>query len=229
MTDLYEIIKKIIRREFADIHTVLPAKVTKVNETTINCQPVINRVKDDESIDMPEFAEVPLMTLQGGGCYIQLPVAVGDYCLLLVSERCCDRWYKGQDNMPPLSGRMFDYSDCFAVVGINPENTAFEIPEEGEIIIKTKNGDYVKIKDGDIIDIYTKGKCNIKADGDVNIETAANLTIGDGTTPETPFGTKLLKWLNEHQHISGAPGAPTSPAVTPATDSEFSQKVKTFA
>lgn len=102
----------------ANIHTTTIAKVTKVNSKTINAKPVINRVVDGVSIELPEFAEVPIVHLHGGASSIRMPIAVGDYCLLIIAERCIDDWYFGKDNAEPREQRMHDYSDAIALVGI---------------------------------------------------------------------------------------------------------------
>ena len=102
----------------ADIHTTVIARVTKVNAKTINAKPVINRIVDGVSIELPEFADVPISRMYGGGSSIRMPIAVGDYCLLLIVERCIDDWYFGKDNAEPREHRMHDYSDAIALVGI---------------------------------------------------------------------------------------------------------------
>lgn len=102
----------------ANIHTTTIAKITKVNAKTINAKPVINRIVDGESVELPEFAEVPIIHLHGGGSSIRMPIAVGDYCLLFMAERCIDDWYFGKDNAEPREQRMHDYSDAIALVGL---------------------------------------------------------------------------------------------------------------
>ena len=132
-----------IDQAMANMHTATIAKVTGVNEKTINCQPVTSRVVNGESIPLPEFIDVPPLFMQGGGSYTAHPIAVGDYCLLIFTERCFDRWYNGQDFQPPLEMRMHDYSDGIALVGINPVTEAITIPDmiqqEGDT---NQDGDY---------------------------------------------------------------------------------------
>ena len=117
-----------IDNALANVHTATIAKVTAVGEKTISCRPVINRVVDGQSVELPEFIEVPPVFMQGGGSYTAYPIAIDDYCLLLFTERCFDRWYKGQDYQPPAELRMHDYSDGFALIGINPFASAITIP-----------------------------------------------------------------------------------------------------
>jgi len=146
----------------ADLHTATIAKVTKVNKKTINCQPVTSRIVNGKKIDLPEFIEVPVLVLQGGGSYTAYPIAIGDYCFLAFTERAFDRWYDGQDNQPPIEFRMHDYSDGIAFVGLNPFSTAINIPNLVE-----RKGDTHQIGD-------------MKIDGAINHNGTTNHT-GDMT------------------------------------------------
>lgn len=117
-----------IEQALANMHTCTIAKVTAVNETTIDCKPVFNRLVKGQDIELPVFSEVPPITLQGGSSYHAFPIAVGDYCLLFFTERCFDGWYNGQDDVLPLEYRMHDYSDGIAIVGLNNLAGAISIP-----------------------------------------------------------------------------------------------------
>ena len=118
-----------IKTALANMHTCTIAKITAVNTTTIDCKPVMNRLDSNgQEYELPVFAEVPIINLQGGGSYEAFPVAVGDYALLFFTERCYDGWYNGQDNVLPLEYRMHDYSDGFALVGVNPAVDLIPIP-----------------------------------------------------------------------------------------------------
>jgi hypothetical protein len=190
MENLETVVLQALDEALANIHTIVVAKVTKVNETTINVKPVINRLVDGVSVELPEFLEVPLVTLQGGNSYIHYPVTVGDYCLLLVSERCFDKWYQGKDfdTMDELS--MFDYSDSFAIVGINPLGKAIPIPTtttmQGGII---HNGKMVR-------------------NGDTTINGSLNVSI---KTTSSEVETTTLKALNiSTGGVSGKSGSFTT-------------------
>ena len=125
---LTDIIADAIGEALSNLHTATIAKVTAVQEKTISVQPVINRVVDGMSIQLPQFTKVPPLFMQGGGSYTAHPIAVGDYCLLILTERCFDRWYSGSDFQDPAEFRMHDYSDGIAIVGINPTAGALTIP-----------------------------------------------------------------------------------------------------
>ena len=118
------------------------ARVTKVNQKTINCKVVINKYVNNQEMEFPEFVEVPLVKLYGGNTSLRMPIAVGDYCYLFINERCFDSWHAGQDFVRPREFRYLDYSDAIALVGIRPDEQDYDIPTtatfQGDLI---HNGD----------------------------------------------------------------------------------------
>ena len=109
-----------IEDALSNLHTATIGKITKVNNGTVNAKVVINRVVNSESVELPEFIDIPVFNISGGGSSIVMPIKAGDYCLLVVSERNLDNWYVGKDNASPVESKMFDYSDCIAFVGVKP-------------------------------------------------------------------------------------------------------------
>ena len=184
---LTDIIADAIGEALSNLHTATIAKVTAVQEKTISVQPVINRVVDGKSITLPQFTKVPPLFMQGGGSYTAHPIAVGDYCLLVLTERCFDRWYSGSDFQDPAEFRMHDYSDGIAIVGINPIAGALTIPS---VIQQTgdtnQDGDYTR--QGSLVqigDMTITG--NLHVDG--NITCTGKLTAATATIGGIDFGT----------------------------------------
>ena len=114
----------------ARLHTATIGRVVAVGSKTIDVQPVINAQLDGESQKLPVFREVPPIFLGGGSAYTSYPIAVGDYALLIFTERCFDRWYSGEDEVLPSEFRMHDYSDGLALVGLRRASNAVTIPAE---------------------------------------------------------------------------------------------------
>lgn len=141
----------------ANTHTATIGRVVSVDSKTINVQPVINRVVNGESVELPVFQDVPPVFLGGGSSSMTYPIAEGDYALLIFTERCFDRWWNGQDNQAPLELRMHDYSDGFALVGLQPEAGALPIPADititGDLVHEgnvTINGS-LTVNGGDVV------------------------------------------------------------------------------
>lgn len=181
--DLQKALNLAIQEALRNVHTITLAKIETVRDKTIDVLPVISRVVNEKVIDLPLFVDVPPIFLQGGGSYTAYPLAKGDYCLLLVSERCFDDWYHGGDFKPPLEYRIHDYSDCFALVGINPLASAITIPS-----VTTHYGD--KHIDGNLTvngNIEVTGY--IHANDDIVAGNGA-VSLLQHTHTETPHGTE---------------------------------------
>jgi len=205
----------------ANVHTATIARVERVRATTIDVQPVINREVDGKSIKLPLFVKVPPVFLQGGGSYTAHPIATGDYCLLIFTERCFDRWYSGQDERRPAEWRMHDYSDGFAIVGINPLASAKTIPgvithigdtyQEGNyehIGNRVQEGNHTQT--GDFIltgDMHVDG--NISCTGTIS---AANFTGLDGSIMTASVDIEATGIsLNSHTHPGDSGGTTGEP------------------
>lgn len=202
MMDKKEILDSVnlaIFHALANLHTATIAKVENVRNKTIDVRPVINRVVNGESKRLPLCIKVPPIFLRGGGSYTAYPISPGDYCLLIIAERCFDRWYAGQDFQAPLEFRMHDYSDGLALVGLFNGNDAPSIPsvitqigdtyQEGEYVHagnRTQTGDFNLTGNMDI-------------DGDLNVTgtISCNRMVINGVE----FGT--------HIHDENDSGGPT--------------------
>ncbi|WP_373073889.1 Gp138 family membrane-puncturing spike protein [Sulfurimonas sp.] len=215
-----------IAEALRNTHTSLIAKVTKVNQKTINCIPVISRVVNDEKIDLPEFAEVPILNFLGGSSSIQMPISVGDYCILFVSERCFDGWYNGQDFEKPLEARIHDYSDSIAFVGLKNKDGELDIPTVITMLGDAyQKGDYVHEGDRDQTGDYTLTgdqtiNGNLQVNGNITCTgtiSAANFSgLGGGSlTSNVEIQSSIdVKSgsisLNDHTHTSNGIGNETS-------------------
>jgi len=198
--ELNEVLQDQVLEALAKTHTATVGRVVKVNATTIDVQPVINLVFNGEDLTPPVFAEVPPVFMQGGSSYTAHPIAVGDYALMIFAERSFDRWYAGSDGVRPPELRMHDYSDGFAIVGINPASKAIEIPTVIKQVGDTdQTGDYVHVGNRTQTGNFTLTG-NLVINGDLTVNgkiTASSASIGG-----IEFGT--------HKHTGVQSGGATS-------------------
>jgi len=150
--DVQDVAKFVFDQSIKNVHTNIIGRVEKVNGSTVDVMPSIRKIENGSEVSSPLFKDVPVITLQGGGSYDSYPIAVGDYCILYITEDCLDRWYEGEDDKPPIEDRHFDYSDSFALVGLNQKSNAIPIPSvatvEGE---RECTGDHTFTGGADII------------------------------------------------------------------------------
>lgn len=209
----HKAINDAINDALSNLHTAIIARVENVNASTVDAVPVINRIIDDESHQLPLFKDVPVITLQGGGTYLSMPVKTGDYCLLIINERCFDDWYHGADFNPPLEKRMHDYSDAFAIVGVNPLSTAIPLPISDNAVF---NGDLTLEGNltitGDLTvegDILADGKItatSAEIDGDVAV--SGKITADDVEVSGDVIAGGIS--LKSHTHIAPSGGGQTT-------------------
>ena len=199
-----------IRGSLVDTHTTLIAKITKINQKTIDCKPVISRLVNDKTVDLPVFIEVPIINFLGGSSSIQMPLAVGDYAVLFVVERCFDEWYSGNDFKPPLEARIHDYSDCIALVGLKNMQGELDIPtvitmlgdtyQEGDyehLGNRTQTGDYT-LTGNQIINGNLTVNGNIKCTGTISASNFTGLDGGSMTSSSDIISDGIS--LQSHRH-----------------------------
>ena len=178
-----------IRGSLVDTHTTLIAKITKINQKTIDCKPVISRLVNDKSVDLPVFIEVPIINFLGGSSSIQMPLAVGDYAVLFVVERCFDEWYSGNDFKPPLEARIHDYSDCIALVGLKNMQGELDIPT----VITMLGDGYIQGNyniEGNVTRIGNENITgNVVINGNLSVNGNITITGGDITIDGVSFKT----------------------------------------
>jgi hypothetical protein len=109
---------------FATLNCVQIGKIetVKASEQTVEIALQIRRLaEDDSSVAYPVLVDCPYFVLQGGGAYIDMPIAAGDYCLVLFNDRDIDNWWSTANVADPASTRKHSFSDAIALVGLNPK------------------------------------------------------------------------------------------------------------
>lgn len=165
MNFLRDLITQAIDFRLYDIHTHLPAVILSYdsNLKKVSVRPTIKKtLSDGTTAQMPIISNIPLISAFGSGQGLSLPVNVGDYCLLMFSERSLDRWltFGGEvDNPDP---RIFDLNDAIALAGLMPFNESSGIPNNDDVVLKNGNGT-ISIQPNGTVIINSNGTI-IKAD-----------------------------------------------------------------
>jgi len=108
------------------VKTAIPAVVTSYNmaEQTVNVlipyEEAYETAEGDETEPWGELHDVPVQFSSGGPVSSTFPIEKDDQVLLVFSCRSIDEWYgsNGKQVIEPLSIRMHDVSDAFAIPGI---------------------------------------------------------------------------------------------------------------
>jgi hypothetical protein len=133
-------------------------------------------------VQYPILQDVPAFVLFGGSAYIGMPIAEGDPCIVIFSDRDLDPWWtNGTGGAPPNSLRMHSMADGIALVGIRPAvNPVPGLPTDGNhISIGNASGTLRSIIDQQFAVI---AQLMSQIDGLMN--TLENWTNTDSTTPD---------------------------------------------
>lgn len=125
------------------LNCVKVGQVVKFYPTTrtADVQIQFQRVMKDGTVKpYPKLTNRPVFTLQGGGAALQFPVAAGDQCIVLFSDRNLDNWYLNGNQQPPVDGRLHDLSDGVVLVGLDAATSAFPAPSATEARLILKDG-----------------------------------------------------------------------------------------
>ena len=108
----------------ASIWTALPCTIDVVNlsAATVAATPTTQatisaRDGTTSVVTLPQLLDVPIVFPRGGGYTMTFPVKPGDECLVIFASRNIDSWWQSSGVQAPLTARMHDLSDGFALVG----------------------------------------------------------------------------------------------------------------
>lgn len=128
------------------LRVAMPGIIQSFDSDAVTCtvQPALkgkNAVSsgDIESVNLPLLVDVPVIFPRGGGCTLTFPVAAGDECLLIFSDRCIDFWWQSGGVQEPVDSRQHDLSDAFAIVG--PQSQAQKIDNISTSAVELRSDD----------------------------------------------------------------------------------------
>jgi len=142
--DLSDVIEDAKKDIFATMNCVQIGKIEAVdnNKQTVSVTLQIKRaLSDDSSVQVPMLVDCPYFVLAGGGAYIDMPIAVGDYCIVLFNDRDIDTWWDSANVADPNTNRKHDLSDGIALIGISPSTKVYNHNGSLVRIVGTSGGE----------------------------------------------------------------------------------------
>lgn len=108
----------------------------------------------------PVLLECPVFFPCGGGHTLTFPIAVGDECIVLFSDREIDNWMISGGVQPPSTMRAHDISDAIALVGIRSNPRALGSVSSTTTQLRSDNGQtFVEVNgSGEIVTIKAPEK-----------------------------------------------------------------------
>lgn len=131
----------------------------------------------------PLLMECPVMTMFGGDSFINLPIAVGDNCIVLFCDRDMDEWVVSGGVQAPNTKRLHDISDAIAIVGIRHyQNSITQFLANG-IRISFASDSRIDLTDdaiNSIAELFTHtGSMKVTGDFTIDGDTYGNATSGN--------------------------------------------------
>ena len=166
-----------------DLHTCLPGAIVSYDATrkTAVCKPGIKRIFRGEmgAVDLPDLVDCPVYFPSGGGFTLSFPVAAGDECLLVFSERAIDMWWQNGIKLTkngaqlPSEYRTHDLSDAFVFVGISSQAHMPSGLATDAVELRANDGSSkVSIDQSGNVTINAAGSVTVAASGNTNVTGA---------------------------------------------------------
>lgn len=140
---LESVIKTAINSALLEVHTCLPAVVTRfdADNQLIDCQITIKRKMSGEQVLLPLLVNVPVRYPKSTSFSITFPLEVNDHVMLIFCERSIDTWLTHGDIQDPFDVRKFELSDAFAIPAMYPQPDVIPDFNASNLEIKTNSGD----------------------------------------------------------------------------------------
>jgi len=222
-TTLQDLLARFRESMVADLHTALPGKIVKYDESTqkADVQPLIKERYTDESgaqqsRELPVIPSVPVQFPGAGGYRITFPVAVGDTGLIMFAEASLDKWLVSGGTVNPADERRHDLTDAVFLPGLRDFGHA----------LTSAPTDRATFGKDDGLQIHVDGsKIRIGSNSPIELEKAV---CGDTLWNYLTALSGLVVWLASHTHPTpaGASSAPTNPPPSPTDFRSTSVEVK---
>lgn len=188
-----------------DVHTSMPGIIQSfdADKQTAVVKPATQKFfRGKGFVEIRQLVDVPVQFPRGGGFVLTFPVAAGDECLLVFSERSIDHWFETGRVSPPSDTRTHSLSDGFAVVGVSSLPHVVTDFNASAVELRSLNGAAkVQIASGGAISIKSPGAIDIQGSGAVSINTP----------PGTPFMTNGVILGSHICPFTGAPHSASGP------------------
>ena len=192
-----DIFRNVFNSMISSMHTCMPAIITSFNpkECKASIQPSLNRAYLSGEIAYPIIENVPVIFPRAGEFFLTYPLANGDPCLVIFSERSLDLWKSVGGQLTPDDPRKFDLSDAIVIPGLYSFNEKIE-----------------GLSGNDVVFAFKGSKVTIKQDGNISIETSNKIAIGTQTNELLDIVSQLMALLQGSTVMGSAFGGPLNPA-----------------
>lgn len=184
-----QVLDSLSQKIFATLRVAMPGTIQSFDPNTVTCvvQLAINGIKHDSdgnvlSLALPLLVDVPVIFPRGGGVTLTFPINPGDECLVIFADRCIDFWWQSGGVQEPVSARMHDLSDAFAIIGPQSQTHKISGISTHAAQLRTDDGAaYIEVATGHDITVTTPGKLTASAQGGTEITSPTIVLNGNVT------------------------------------------------
>ena len=139
---LEKVIQTAIDSDLKEVHTCLPAVVTRIDCATqlLDAQVTIQRKLAGELVNLPLLVNVPIRSMRSATFAVTFPIEVNDHVLILCSERSIDTWLLNGGVQDPFDVRKHSLSDAFAFPMMYPQTDLIPNFDPDNLQIKCNSG-----------------------------------------------------------------------------------------
>ncbi|HDS5695604.1 TPA: phage baseplate protein [Klebsiella pneumoniae subsp. pneumoniae] len=197
--ELQETLERVKDKSVANARTALPGVILSFDPDTVTCSVVLcsksskpvpyEDISKTESMDFPLLVDLPVVFPRGGGVTLTFPLAEGDECLVVFSDRCIDFWWQNGGVQELVDWRSHDLSDAFVIPG--PQSQAKKIGGISTTAAQLRTDDgsaFIELAAGGDITATTTGNATINAPEIIlngNVTINGNLSQGMGDSGGT--------------------------------------------
>lgn len=210
-------------------HGMIPAQVLEFNRTTnqATVQPMIMFSDQANNISRPKAANIPVISLGGGGFHISFPLKKGDLGWILAADRDISQFVQSLKESPANTTRHRSFGDAWFVPDVFRNYTINAADVNAMVLQSTDGTTRISIQSGQItITAPTKVVVNTPlAAFSTNVTIGGTLTVtgmaivngglnasGSGSNAITLPSQTTIGGITvaTHGHISSNPGTRTS-------------------
>ncbi len=153
---LAEVVQLALESRLRSVHVALPGRIEKYDATQqkADVKPMVSDLsptRDGEEVEesLPIIPNVPVVFPRGGGYFVTMPLAPGDFVLLVFNERSIDTWASGDGaEKNPDDFRTHNLTDAVAIPGFYPfSQSVGEASIDTNMVMGKDSGSTIHIKD----------------------------------------------------------------------------------
>lgn len=161
MSDLAEVLRKVMEHRLADVRTAMPVRVESYDLTTqtVDVVPLVREITETEGDDieeaLPVIPSVPVAFPRAGGFFITFPIVPGDTGQIVICDRSIDQWRtRGSDSFTsdygyavhPLDKRLHGLSGAAFYPGLSDSLSPILDAHATDMVLGRDGGSSIHLK-----------------------------------------------------------------------------------